>query len=566
MFLKWMHVENYRNLQDVEILFHQRFNYFVGENAIGKTNFLDLLQSITEGRGFQEADFLDPHKPLRIIMTMGLGTIEKRIFEMDEEEEAVGEIKLTVEQLVQEIYPRMYRWDGDEKIEIPLALMRRILYISHRDASVSDLQAIPDSVYHELGKAIEKILPEKGEESKFSKDTLHLIHQSNYVATTYYETVQNLVDLLEFYNPKEGYLKYTPNNIKLVTSISLKLLARIFMRFQSVAVNMESSVIVDKDGKRYLPLFLSVDEPEMHVSPYMQRSILTYYRQIINNESEAFLGALKKLFNVDGLLGQLFIVTHSTDSLVDDYRHIIRFYRNLEGHVKASCGVNFNFSKELEKHLIMHFPEAKEALYARCIIIVEGETEYGCFKGFGQSLGVNFDYYGICLINARGEASIGKLAKLFKRFEIPTISLYDKDVEEKYDKGDHVFFTDQTCYELDLVDYLLTHRKRKQLDTIVAEVSGSEKESVSRDMLRKGLNKLGIQKPNANPRQLKNISDRQMQDLIIYYFSWFYSNKGVTVGRQIAETLAVEDIPPAFIKVIRCAQQLALQRNVERGY
>ena len=35
-------------------------------------------------------------------------------------------------------------------------------------------------------------------------------------------------------------------------------------------------------------------------------------------------------------------------------------------------GVTFNFPKEVEKHLIMHFPEAKQALYARCIILVEG--------------------------------------------------------------------------------------------------------------------------------------------------------------------------------------------------
>lgn len=77
--------------------------------------------------------------------------------------------------------------------------------------------------------------------------------------------------------------------------------------------------------------------------------------------------------------------------------------------VCAACGVTFSFPKEVEKHLIMHFPEAKEALYARCIILVEGETEHGSFSGFGKKLGVDFDYFGICLINARGESSISKL-------------------------------------------------------------------------------------------------------------------------------------------------------------
>lgn len=47
--------------------------------------------------------------------------------------------------------------------------------------------------------------------------------------------------------------------------------------------------------------------------------------------------------------------------------------------VRAACGSSFHFDSEIEKHLIMHFPEVKEALYSRCTILVEGETEYGSF-------------------------------------------------------------------------------------------------------------------------------------------------------------------------------------------
>ena len=41
----------------------------------------------------------------------------------------------------------------------------------------------------------------------------------------------------------------------------------------------------------------------------------------------------------------------------------------------------------------MHFPEVKAALYSRSALIVEGETEYGCFQQFGVTLNIPFDYY-----------------------------------------------------------------------------------------------------------------------------------------------------------------------------
>ena len=57
-----------------------------------------------------------------------------------------------------------------------------------------------------------------------------------------------------------------------------------------------------------------------------------------------------------------------------------------QGSFALLAEVTFKFAREVEKHLIMHFPEAKEALYARCIILVEGETEYGSFAGMAKKI------------------------------------------------------------------------------------------------------------------------------------------------------------------------------------
>ena len=38
-----------------------------------------------------------------------------------------------------------------------------------------------------------------------------------------------------------------------------------------------------------------------------------------------------------------------------------------------------------------------------------------------------------------------------------------------------------------------------------------------------------------------------------YYFAWLYGNKGVIIGRSLADHLGKDFIPPAFSKVILAA-------------
>lgn len=556
MYIKWMHIENYRNLADVTLSFHNDINYFVGENAVGKSNFLDLLEIIMECQGFNEHDFTDVHKPIRIDLELSLGELNyKSMFTPNEG----PTYRLRLEQVVQEVYPRLYSVTDKGVEPMALSMIRHALYMCHRDTSEQELFTIPSSVYVELGKLLEDYVSRL---EMVTNDVQREIVSLRKDLDPYCMlNIQHLIEVLSTSSAMER--KYSSDNVRLIMAVALKILAQIYMKINSATTNLESLLVCDEKGRKYLPIFISVDEPELHLSPYLQRAVLNYYRQIATNENEEFLALLRDVFNIDGLLGQLFVVTHSTDALVDDYRHIIRLYRDEHNMVCAACGVTFNFPKEVEKHLIMHFPEAKEALYARCIILVEGETEYGSFAGFGKKLGVDFDYFGICLINARGESSISKLQKLFNRFAIPTVALYDRDVEGKYAKAhSNIFYTDEICFEMDFVTHLLSLRKRSIMDAIIKDIIDDARPMVTKDMARRGYAKLGITKNQIVQRCLPNISARKLDDLHIYYFSWFYANKGVIVGRRISQFLEAEMIPPAFIAVIERAKALSLGTNI----
>lgn len=552
MYIKWMHIENYRNLADVTLSFHNDINYFVGENAVGKSNFLDLLEIIMECHGFIESDFTDVNKPIRIDFEISLGELNyKSMYTADEG----PTYRLRLEQVVQEVYPRLYRVTDAGIEPMALSMIRHALYVCHRDTSEQELFSIPSSIYVELGQLLQAYVSRlEMPTDDFQREIVSLRKDLDPYCML---NIQHFVEVLSTSSAMER--KYSADNVRLIMAVALKILAQIYMKVSSATTNLESLLVYDAKGHKFLPIFISVDEPELHLSPYLQRAVLNYYRQIATNENEEFLALLRDIFKIDGLLGQLFVVTHSTDALVDDYRHIIRLYRDENNMVCAACGVTFNFPKEVEKHLIMHFPEAKEALYARCIIIVEGETEYGSFTGFGKKLGVDFDYFGICLINARGESSISKLQKLFNRFSIPTVALYDRDVEGKYAKAhSNIFYTEEICFEMDFVSYLLAMHKRSIMDAIIKDIIDDARPMVTKDMARRGYAKLGITKSQIVQRCLPNISDRKLDDLHIYYFSWFYANKGVIVGRRISQFLDTSMIPPAFIAVIERAKLLSL--------
>ena len=533
MYISQMTIKNYRTFRHVKLCFDSHMNYIVGDNNIGKSNFLSLLKWITHGYGFQEGDFLDASAPIQVHMTLVTPTGEEK--------------HLRLVQYVREIYPRLF--DNDSGKALPLEYLRCLFYIDFGlfEASRHGLKEKP-------AKQMLALLTEYLSLPGAAAETEVLMESRGIVLKLSEKPAEQaaLSLLREIFGSEGGHGRGT---MRLMMAVGLLLLTEMVEKKKSKAISFEKMIVTDRERKKFLPLLLSVDEPELHLNPYLQRSILAFCHNILENKDPLFLKMVQKLLGVDGLKGQLFVVTHSTDALVNDYRQIIRLYRGEKEMVQAACGASFHFDMEIEKHLIMHFPEVKEALYARAAILVEGETEYGSFGGFARTLGVHLDYCGICLINARGESSIEKIARLLRRFHISAISLYDRDVMTDNRKKD-VFYTDYICYEMDVVKACLAKQKRALLDQVIARIGGGG-DRVNSALVKKAGVKLSVPKEYYPPKKLKNINPRNQEALEFYYFAWLYGNKGVIIGRALAEAMNKEEIPPAFAKVIRAAAERA---------
>lgn len=183
------------------------------------------------------------------------------------------------------------------------------------------------------------------------------------------------------------------------------------------------------NDRTYFSLILEIDEAESHLHPFLQRSLIQYYKRILKNEDSDFLTLLKECFNIEKLIGQLIVVTHSTDVIVGDYKNIIRFYTD-KNKTNVICGKDINLSLSEEKHIIMRFPELKETFYSHCVLFVEGATKYGCIGIFADIMKINLDDYGVCIINAEDEKSIQPIRVLLKKFKIPGVAIYDNDVSK----------------------------------------------------------------------------------------------------------------------------------------
>lgn len=544
VFISHMVVENYRTFRHVEFHFDDRVNYIVGDNNIGKSNFLTLLKDMTHGFGFRENDFLDPDEPIRVEMT--LSSSDNGLDET---------LHLELAQHIREVVPRLY--NKDDGRELPLEYVRCLFYMDFKLDEVprnmlsegemmktlsiiENYMASPDHV-----KEVETLLNERG---------FHLDLPDN---DSHKAALMLMSEIFQSFTVGSSY----DSTMKLMIAVGISLLIKMLKKKESRAISFENMVITDKKGRRYLPVTVSIDEPELHLHPYLQRAMLAFCRSILGNEEPFFLKMVKTMLGVDGLNGQLFVVTHSTDALVNDYRQIIRIYWDDKKKVQAACGASFHFDREIEKHLIMHFPEVKEALYSKCTILVEGETEYGSFGYFARTLGVNFDYHGICLINARGESSISKIAQLVRRFHIPAVCLYDRDVISGKNNSPYVFFTDYICYEMDVVKACLSARNRKILDAVIGDVEDAG-DAVNTALIKKAGAKLGLPKGYYPPVKLKNINPRNQEALEFYYFAWLYGNKGVIIGRALGERLTKKEIPKAFAHVIETAVRLSCGASI----
>ena len=574
MKLTSLEIKNYRNLNGIKFLFDPVANFLVGETNLGKSNFLALLNTIFNRTSFAETDFTNPHVPIEILLKISLDDIELGLFEdlFDPGDSNTINIKAVQETI--DDYIQFFHQESE--VNIPANTVKCLNYIyydslrnpaneltfdkrkgvgrflNHILSRFLEIEGIEDIDFIDSGR-LTKLL-------EFMNDILKNVkpfREFSIKASLEQDSQNVLARLVTLKDEKNFDLESSGYGVQFLSLICLI----VFEKLLAVSkYKREKRVFEDNNGKKYISLLLGLDEPEIHLHPYMQRSLIRYLINIITNKDSDFLKIIADTFSIDYFLGQIIISTHSPSILLSDYKQIIRFYRDGQDKIVVKNGQEVSLEQGVEKHLLKNMPYVKEAFFSKCVILVEGDAELGSFPVFAQKLEVDLDDYGISVIQAGSADSIPPLMKMLEQFGVNAVALMDQDkYREEYKERANLFFTDKQDFEEEIVSACFEEKEEDILKCIInnGDTKGLHRQ-INQNKLNGIITKYGVPLAHVDKDYDFMTNDRDL--LYPLFLSWLDINKSIILGRIIGESLPKKIIPAKFKDVIEAAK--AVSQNV----
>lgn len=182
-------------------------------------------------------------------------------------------------------------------------------------------------------------------------------------------------------------------------------------------------------------------------------------------------------------------------------------------------------------------PRLNEGFFARCLILVEGETEELALPEYLTVLGVDCDAFGISIIEVKGKNQIPKYWRLYSAFQIPIIVIFDNDnCESKQSSNKNI----ATCFGLTIEDivndvdgykHIITTNEICETDILILEKDFES--AVKNDLIKKGYDSLYQSLETQAKELIKPLKDQQ---------------KGI-IAREIARNIQgqIGDYVPDFV-------------------
>lgn len=572
MIIKNIEIKNYRGLNNVNINFNEVNSYILGDNGVGKSSILDLLNTIFNKGSFNESDFYNVDEKIEIGIQLKLSDLEIGYFEDIFDTNSDNQISIVA--LQENINGRIDFFHKETELTIPYSKIKNLPFVYYN--SVKAPEEINFNKSKTTGKFLNAVIERYIKDNKIKSEDVVDEQKVNEVANSI-NNLLNRVSIIQNFNiaaklendaigliPKLIGLSNGDNisinsmgsGIRYMSYVFFEILNTIMKKID----NDKEITFVNKEGRRLLPLIIALDEPEIHLHPYMQRNLMNNLKKIINNEDKNFLELLKICFDIDGIVGQLIICTHSPNILSNNYKEYIRIFKE-NNQILTKSGINMTFETDEEKHLLAHVQDIKECFFSNVVLIYEGISEIGSIPYFAQKLNIDLDYFKIAIIGAGGKTSIPLIEKVIKNFGIKVICVMDKD--DGNDLNLEYIYTSDRDFECDIVNKLLLNDAIDELIEIIElyEREGKNK-NFQKAKLEKNKEKLGIEINIEKDYTINQAIETGNNELIkLILISWLWKTKDMVRGRLLGEQISKNNIPEVYSMSLKKAKELA-EKNV----
>jgi len=580
----YLKIENYRNLSGLEIHLNPHNNFIVGENNLGKSNFLQLLSTLFTRKSFKRDDFTEITDPIEVAFTLELEEVEIGLF--DDLFDPTDASKINIKAIQNTIDDPIDFWHVESNTRIPASMVKFLNFLYYdsvrnpsSELSFNKSKGVGKFLHHVIIKHLENSGETDGDfvDAGMTDNLAVFVNSvickvkafSQYSITAEVERdVENLLSrILILKDGNDKYIHQSGYGVQFLAIITLAILQKIL---ETIELKRDRGIFEynepegDDEVKKAISLIIGFDEPEIHLHPYLQRSLVKYINKILTNQEEDFAELLQSIFGLNKVIGQSIIATHSPSIILNDYTEVMRFYKT-GATVSVISGTQVTIEAKLKKHLDMQFPFLKEAFFARFVLVVEGITEYSALPSFGMKLGYDFDEYGISVIEAGGKESVEPILKLLEKFHIPCLGIVDKD-EDPVTTNPLIRQTTKRDFEVEVISFLMDSGKENILKQIVNDYTGAPVDEHSGEIIyttfQTGLLEKNKTKYSSfiNPAtvipgnlRLSAIPPAETELKKLWYLTFFLKKKDIVLGGIIGENLSDAEIPQVYKDIINDA-------------